>query len=47
MRALNESNATQEESNTSTVTAPEERRGLPKVRSGLNIGSIYVEAKEG
>ena len=26
---------------------PEQRRGLPKVRSGVNIANIYVEAKEG
>jgi hypothetical protein len=32
---------------TSVSTAPEERRGIPKVRSGINIAAIYVEAKEG
>ena len=46
MKALNDQSETQDETsnNTSTVTAPEERRGLPKVRSGINIASIYVEA---
>lgn len=49
MKALNEGSSTQDDQtdNTSTMTAPEERRGLPKVRSGINIASIYVEAKEG
>lgn len=49
MKALNDASATQDDSNasTTTATAPEERRGLPKVRSGINIASIYVEAKEG
>jgi hypothetical protein len=49
MKAMNDASATQDDSsaNTSTMTAPEERRGLPKVRSGINIASIYVEAKEG
>jgi hypothetical protein len=29
-------------------TGPSEsRRGLPKVRSGVNIAAIYVEAKDG
>lgn len=26
---------------------PEKRRGLPKVRSGLNIAQTHVDAKEG
>jgi hypothetical protein len=51
MKALHDSSDTKDNSsnNTSTATAsaPEERRGLPKVRSGINIAAIYVEAKEG
>ena len=27
--------------------APEQRRGLPKVRSGVNIGANYVEKSSG
>lgn len=39
---------TSERTDVSTSTAPAEtRRGLPKVRSGLNIANIYTEAKEG
>lgn len=26
---------------------PDKRRGLPKVRSGLNLGANYKEAQEG
>jgi hypothetical protein len=33
--------------NPATPPAPEQRRGLPKVRSGVNIAQLYVEAKEG
>lgn len=33
--------------NPTTPPAPEQRRGLPKVRSGVNIAQLYVEAKEG
>lgn len=33
--------------NPETPPLPEQRRGLPKVRSGVNIANIYVEAKEG
>lgn len=53
MRALQDGGAVSseinsEQTNVSTNTAPaEDRRGLPKVRSGLNIANIYTEAKEG
>jgi hypothetical protein len=51
MRALNDPSETNDETSESNKTvssvAPEDRRGLPKVRSGINIASIYVEAKEG
>jgi hypothetical protein len=49
MKALNDGSATQDDTtdNASTKTAPEERRGLPKVRSGINIAAIYTEAKDG
>jgi hypothetical protein len=51
MKALNDPNETKEDSLNVTAasgsTAPEERRGLPRVRSGINIAAIYVEAKEG
>lgn len=53
MKALNDPDATKDESSNVTATsvatssAPEERRGLPKVRSGINISAIYVEAKGG
>jgi len=51
MRALqdqSETTASNYEEAKSTSTQPaESRRGIPKVRSGVNIASIYVEAKEG
>jgi hypothetical protein len=51
MKALNDPNESKEESSNvtaaSVATAPEERRGLPRVRSGINISATYVEAKEG
>ena len=55
MRAL-QSGSQPEDTSTITATTdeskavstePEGRRGLPKVRSGLNIAAVYVEAKEG
>jgi hypothetical protein len=30
-----------------STLAPEERRGLPKVRSGVNIGAVYTEVQDG
>jgi len=36
-----------EATDTSLSVPAEERRGLPKVRSGLNIANIYTEAKAG
>jgi starch synthase len=50
MRALKDGEElTQASTDQNPVTppAPEQRRGLPKVRSGVNIAQIYVEAKEG
>jgi hypothetical protein len=50
MRALQEgsgSEATTEANVTASSAPAEERRGLPKVRSGINIANIYVEAQEG
>lgn len=49
MKALQEgASDTTGEANVSVSTAPaEERRGLPKVRSGINIANIYTEAKDG
>lgn len=39
---------TSQQTDASTSTAPAEtRRGLPKVRSGLNIANIYTEVKDG
>lgn len=33
--------------NPETPEQPEQRRGIPKVRSGVNIAHHYIEAKEG
>lgn len=47
MRALKDGEELTEAStdqNSVTPPVPEKRRGLPKVRSGVNIAQIYVEA---
>lgn len=48
MKALkdDETNASSNQ-NPDTPPVPEARRGLPKVRSGVNISQNYVEANEG
>jgi hypothetical protein len=51
MKALqdqSETTVTSHDEVKSTQTGPaESRRGIPKVRSGVNIAAIYVEAQEG
>ena len=49
MKALKDGEELTEASTQNSVTppVPEKRRGLPKVRSGVNIAQIYVEAQEG
>jgi len=51
MKALNEPYETKDDSSSvtaaSVISTPEERRGIPKVRSGINISASYIEAKEG
>ena len=55
MRALQADDEDEKESDTTKtsnsptkpVVEAEQRRGLPKVRSGVNIGVNYVEAQEG
>lgn len=50
MKALKEGEELTEAStdqNSVTPPVPEKRRMLPKVRSGVNIAQIYVEAQEG
>jgi hypothetical protein len=47
MKALHDTGDTEDESNKTAQSIPEQRRGLPKVRSGLNLAQDYVEAKEG
>ena len=32
---------------TATTTQPEDRRGLPRVSSGINIAAVYVEQNSG
>ena len=48
MKALkdDETNASTDQ-NPDTPPVPEQRRGIPKVRSGVNISQNYVEAQEG
>lgn len=53
MRALAEGAYTESQRSGSSTTpssvsiAAEERRGLPKVSSGLNIAAVYQEQKDG
>lgn len=50
MKALKEGEELTEAStdqNSATPPVPDKRRGIPKVRSGVNIAQIYVEAQEG
>jgi len=50
MRALAEGAYTESQTSTTnsqSTVAAEERRGLPKVNSGLNIAAVYQEQKDG
>lgn len=46
MKALQETDDDSSQK-TSTSQAPDQRRGLPKVRSGLNLAQTHIDAKEG
>ena len=51
MKALNDASQdttmVSDMTQTTSATSPEQRRGLPKVRSGLNLAQNYVEVSDG